>query len=43
MYKEESCIRGFHSYCVMWTSYIGEHLDCAHESGNSQDPFAVAV
>ena len=27
----------------VWTPYIGEHLDCARESGNSQDPFAVAV
>ena len=39
----ESCIRGFHVYCVVWTPYIGEQLDRALDSGNSKDPFAVAV
>ena len=39
----ESCIRGFHVYHTVWTPYIGEDLDCVRESGNSEDPFAVAV
>ena len=43
MYKVESCIRGFHVYRAVWTPYIGEQLDCALDSGNSEDPFAVAV
>ena len=43
MYEVESCIRGFHVYRVVWTPYIGEQLDCALDSGNSKDPFAVAV
>ena len=28
---------------MVWTPYIGEHLDCAHKSGNSQDPLAAVV
>ena len=43
MYEMESCIRGFHVYRVVWTPYIGEQLDCVLDSGNSEDPFAVAV
>ena len=27
----------------MWTPYIGEQLSCAVDSGNSEDPYAVAV
>ena len=43
MYKVESCIRGFHVYLAVWTPYIGKQLDCVYDSGNSEDPFTVAV
>ena len=43
MYEVASCIRGFHVYRAVWTPYIGEQLDCALDSENSEDPFAVAV
>ena len=29
-------------YCAVWRPYIGEQLDCAFDSSNSEDPFAVA-
>ena len=32
-----------HVYHAAWTPYIGEQLDCALDSGNSKDLFAVAV
>ena len=43
MYEVESCIRGFHVYHAVWTPYLREQLDCVLDSGNSEDPFAVAV
>ena len=43
MYNLESCIRGFHVYHEVWAPYIGERLNCAIKSGNSADPFPVAV
>ena len=30
-------------YHAVWTLYIGEQLSCALDSGNSKDPYAVAV
>ena len=29
-------------YCAVCTSYIGEHLDCALKSGNSEDPPSIS-
>ena len=42
-YKLESCIRGYHIYKDIWTSTVGEHLDCIREIDNPEDPYTVAV
>ena len=42
-YEVESCIRGYHIYKDIWTSTVGEHLDCVREINNPEDPYAVAV
>ena len=42
-FQIESCIRGFHIYKEVWTSFIGERLGCVRERNNREDPFAVAM
>ena len=39
----DSCIRGHHVSKGFWTPVINEDLVCAQESGNSHDPYAVAI
>ena len=39
----DSCIRGHHVSKDFWTPVINEELVCAQESGNSHDPYAVAI
>ena len=39
----DSCIRGHHISKDFWTPVINEELVCAQESGNSHDPYAVAI
>ena len=39
----ESCVRGYHIYKDIWDATIGEELQCARESDNSNDRYAVAV
>ena len=39
----ESCVRGYHIYKDIWDATIGEELQCARESNNSNDRYAVAV
>jgi len=41
--KVESCIRGHHVFCTVWSPTVGEWLNCAQETSNTQDPYAVAV
>ena len=36
-------IRGYHIYKEIWEASYGETFDCMRETGNSFDPFAVAV
>ena len=43
MFEVESCVCGFHVNKELWTPYVGENLQCIRESGNRDDPFAVAV
>ena len=38
-----SCVCGYHVYKDVWTASAGAVLRCERESGNSQDPYAVAV
>ena len=38
-----SCIRGYHVYQHIWTPYVDEMLTCHRETGNIEDPHAVAV
>ena len=42
-YEMESCVRGFHVYNELWTLHVGDNLQCIPDSGNRDDPFAVAV
>ena len=39
----ESYVRGYHIYKDIWDATIGEKLQCARESDNSNDHYAVAV
>ena len=39
----DSCIQGHHVSKDFWTPVINEELVCAQESGNSHDPYAVAI
>ena len=39
----DSMMRGHHVYQEVWTPDIGEYLDCARETENPQDRYAVAV
>lgn len=43
MFEVDSCVRGFHVYGALWDPQVGEILQCARETGNREDPFAVAV
>ena len=38
-----SCVRGYHIYKTVWTSYIGETLPCSQENTIGHDPFAVKI
>ena len=39
----EAMVRGYHVYQEIWDAALGEQLTCSRETGNRQDPFAVAV
>ena len=39
----ESCVKGYHIYKDIWDAIIGEELQCARESNNSNDRYVVAV
>ena len=43
LFHLSSCVRGYHVYKDVWTASAGAVLQCERESGNSQDPYAVAV
>lgn len=36
-------MRGYHVYKGIWTAVVGEEFPCKRETGNTFDPFAVAV
>ena len=38
-----SCVRGHHVYDRIWTSTLGEELQCVTEDSNNNDPYPVAV
>ena len=40
---QEKRVRGYHIYKDIWDATIGEELQCARESDNSNDRYAVAV
>ena len=42
-FEIQSCVRGYHIYQAIWSSTIGEVLNCAREPRNRTDPFAVAT
>ena len=42
-HEANSCIRGFHVYGDIWIPFVGETLACEQESGNPNDPYAVAI
>ena len=42
-HEVNSCVRGFHVYSDIWTPFVGETLVCEQESGNPNDPYAVAI
>jgi len=42
-YESEQVAHGHHVYKSAWTRFIGKELICHQESGNTSDPFAVAV
>ena len=39
----DSVIRGYHIYKEVWTSTVGEELNCRRERDNFKDLFAIAV
>ena len=41
--KLDSCVRRYLVYKHNWTARIDEVLPCARESGNKEDPYAVAI
>ena len=43
MFEVQSCVRGYHVYQNVWTSYVGKVLSCAKEPRNPEDPYAVAT
>jgi len=42
-YESEQVVCGHHVYKSIWTPFIGEELICHQESGNTSNPFTVAV
>ena len=38
-----SCVKGFHVYGDIRTSFVGETLACEQECGNPNDPYEVAI
>ena len=38
-----SCVRRYHIYKDVWNASAGAVLQCERKSGNSKDPYAVAV
>ena len=42
-YAYKACVRGYHVYRSIWTPFVGELLDCARDTGNRHDPYAVKV
>ena len=43
IYSLESMVHGYHVYQEIWADVVGEVIQCVRETGNHQDPFAVAV
>jgi len=43
MFVFESVVRGNHIYKEIWSSMLGEELQCFHEIGNIHDLYAVKV
>ena len=39
----DAMVRGYHVYKDIWVATDGEFLQCARETNNIHDPFAVAV
>jgi hypothetical protein len=39
----DSCVRGHHVYNRIWTSTLGEELQCVTEDSNDNDPYTVAL
>ena len=42
-FDKTSCIRGHHVYKNVWTSTLGDELECRREGDNDFDRYAVAV
>ena len=42
-YEYRSCVRGFHVHQSIWTPFVGEILQCARETQNRRDSYAVKV
>ena len=42
-HESNSCVKGFHVYGDIWTLFVGDTLACEQESGNPNDPYAVAI
>ena len=42
-FEIDSCTRGYHAYCTIWSPTLGEHISCKREIANAEDPYAVAV
>ena len=42
-FQIDSCTRGYHAYCTIWTPTLSEHISCKREIANVEDPYAVAV
>ena len=42
VYKLRWCVRGYHIFQEDWDAF-GDELECLRETGNTKDPYAVAV
>ena len=42
-FEINSCVRGYHVYSSIWEISIGEQFECARETLNDSDRYAVAV
>ena len=42
-HEANCCVRGFHLYSDIWTLLVGQTLACEQESGNPNDPYAIAI